>query len=151
MLKERLESVKNLLESYNRDDAVREILDLAYDYDLEYYTENIIEEEMMDELVKIIEEMGISFAYDHFAEGESPDPPFICYLLSGSDNFAADGRVYLKVNEVHIELYTDLKDLSVEQKVESVLDSHGIFYDRLETWIESEKMYEVLYSFEMEA
>ena len=26
--------------------------------------------------------------------------------------FAADGRVYLKVNEVHIELYTDLKDLS---------------------------------------
>ena len=52
MLKERLESVKNLLESYNRDDAVREILDLAYDYDLEYYTENIIEEEMMDELVK---------------------------------------------------------------------------------------------------
>lgn len=30
----------------------------------------------MDELVKIIEEMGIPFAYDHFAEGESPDPPF---------------------------------------------------------------------------
>lgn len=57
----------------------------------------------------------------------------------------------MKVNEVHIELYTDLKDLSVEQKIESVLDSHGIFYDRLETWIESEKMYEVLYSFEMEA
>lgn len=34
----------------------------------------------MDELVKIIEEMGIPFAYDHFAEGESPDPPFLCYL-----------------------------------------------------------------------
>ena len=31
----------------------------------------------MDELVKIIEEMGIPFAYDHFAEGESPDPPFL--------------------------------------------------------------------------
>ena len=106
---------------------------------------------VMEELLQIIKEMGIPFAYDHFAEGESPDPPFICYLLPGSDNFAADGRVYLKVNEVHIELYTDLKDLSVEQKVESVLDSHGIFYDRLETWIESEKMYEVLYSFEMEA
>ena len=51
----------------------------------------------MEELVKMIEEMGIPFAYDHFAEGESPDPPFICYLLPGSDNFAADGRVYLKV------------------------------------------------------
>ena len=105
----------------------------------------------MEELVKMIEEMGIPFAYDHFAEGESPDPPFICYFLPSSDNFAADGRVYLKVNEVYIELYTDLKYLSVEQKVESVLDSHGIFYDHTEMWIESEKMYEVLYSFEMEA
>jgi len=38
----------------------------------------------------------------------------------------------------------------VEGKVEAVLDGHGIFYDRSETWIESEKLYEVLYSFEME-
>ena len=66
----------------------------------------------MDELVKIIEEMGIPFAYDHFAEGESPDPPFLCYLLPGSDNFAADGRVYYKMCEVRIELYTDFKDVS---------------------------------------
>ena len=52
MLKERLESIKNLLEDYNRDDAVREILDLSYDYGLDYYTENIVEEAMIDELVK---------------------------------------------------------------------------------------------------
>ena len=50
----------------------------------------------MEELVKIIEKMDIPFAYDHFAEGESPAPPFMCYLLPGSDNFAADGRVYYK-------------------------------------------------------
>ena len=104
----------------------------------------------MEELLQIIKEMDIPFAYDHFAEGESPDPPFICYLLPGSDNFAADGRVYLKVNEVHIELYTDLKDLSVESAVEAVLDKYGIFYQKSEVWIESERLYEVLYTFEME-
>ena len=104
----------------------------------------------MEELVKIIEEMGIPFAYDHFAEGESPDPPFICYLFPGSNNFAADGKVYFKANEVHIELYTDFKDLTVEQKLEAVLDEHGIFYNKSETWIESEKLYEVLYIFETE-
>ena len=60
---------------------------------------------MMEELVQTISEMGISFAYDHFAEGESPDPPFLCYLIPGSDNFAADGKVYHKVGQVHIELY----------------------------------------------
>lgn len=51
---------------------------------------------------------------------------------------------------MNIELYTDVKDFSVEQKVEAVLDAHGIFYEKSEVWIESEKLYEVLYTFEME-
>ena len=104
----------------------------------------------MEELLQMLNEMQIPFAYHHFAEGESPEPPFICYLLPGSNNFSADGKVYYKINEVHIELYTDLKDLAVEQQVEDVLDKHGIFYNKSETWIESEKLYEVLYTFEME-
>ena len=104
----------------------------------------------MEGIVEILSECGYPFAYDHFAEGHAADPPFICYLIPRDDNFAADGIAYHKINVVHIELYTDKKDLAVEEKVEAVLDGHGIFYDRSETWIESEKMYEVLYSFEME-
>lgn len=104
----------------------------------------------MDELLVMLNKMGIPFAYDHFAEGESPEPPFICYLLPQSDHFSADGKVYYKISGVHIELYTDIKDLSVEQKVEAVLDTHGIFYEKSEVWIESERLYEVLYTFEME-
>ena len=38
---------------------------------------------------------------------------------------------------------TDTKDLAVEQKVEAVLDEHGLFYAKSETWIDSEKLYEV--------
>lgn len=104
----------------------------------------------MDELVNIIQEMDIPFAYDHFAEGESMEPPFICFLLPGSDNFSADGIVYFKINEIHIELYTDVKSPVIEKKVEAVLDKHGIFYNKAETWIEDEKLYEVLFSFELE-
>ena len=92
----------------------------------------------MEELLEILRETSIPFAYDHFAEGEGPAPPFICYLLPGSDNFAADGRVYYK-------------DIAVEQRLEAVLERHGIFYDKTETWIESERLYEVLFSFEKEA
>ena len=103
----------------------------------------------IENLVEMLQKTGIPFAYDHFAEGESPDPPFICYLLPGSNNFAADGKVYFKINQVRIELYTDSKDLSVERKVETVLDEAGIFYNKSEVWIQSEKLYEVLYSFEV--
>lgn len=104
----------------------------------------------MDELINLITEMGLPFAYDHFAEGESEDPPFLCYLLPESDNFSADGKVYHKKSVVHIELYTDTKDLESEAVVESVLDAHEIFYNKTETWIDSEKLYEVLFTFEME-
>lgn len=103
----------------------------------------------MEKLVAMISEIDIPFAYDHFAEGESPDPPFLCYLLPGSDNFAADGRVYYKMSEVRIELYTDFKDVSLEEKVTAVLDNHGIFYEQSEVWIEEEKLYEVAFEFAM--
>ena len=104
----------------------------------------------MDNLISIMGTIGIPYAYDHFAEGESPAPPFICFLCPGNDNFAADGRVYFKINLVHIELYTDEKNPEIENHVETVLDEHGIFYDKTEVWIESERLYEVLYSFELE-
>lgn len=104
----------------------------------------------IENLVEMLQELKIPFAYDHFAEGESPEPPFICYLIPGSNNFAADGMVYFKLNEVRIEMYTDFKDLDLESRVEDVLDRHEIFYNKSETWIQSEKLYEVMYSFDME-
>ena len=104
----------------------------------------------MDNLISIMEEIGIPFAYDHFAEGESPEPPFICFLCPGSDNFAADGWAFFKVDTVHIELYTDRKQPDVESALEAVLDRHGVFYNKSEVWIESERLYEVLYQFETE-
>ena len=104
----------------------------------------------MTKLLNIMREIGFPFAYHHFAEGESPSPPFLVFLTPASSNFSADGKAYFKVNEVHIELYTDYKNPSVEEKVEAVLDRHGIFYNKTETFIESEKLYETLYIFEME-
>ena len=105
----------------------------------------------VEKVIAILIEIGLPFAYSHFAEGESPDPPFICYLFPGSDNFSADGRVYFKFNRAHIELYTDAKDPVLEDRIETVLDGHGIYYEKTETWIASEKLYEVLYVYEEEA
>ena len=103
----------------------------------------------MDELMQILSELQLPYAYDHFIEGESPDPPFVSYLMPKSDNFSADGFAYHKLSEVAIELYTDKKDLAAEQSIEAVLDNHKIFYNKVETWISSEKLYEVVYSFEI--
>ena len=89
----------------------------------------------MDKLLDILKSTGFPYAYDHFAEGEAPDPPFLCYLLPGSDNFSADGKVYHRISEVRLELYTDFKDLSSEQQVEMALDAAVIFFNNTETWV----------------
>lgn len=101
------------------------------------------------EVLAMIEEVGIPSAYGHFAEGQSPEPPFLVFLYPGSRNFAADGIVYHKGNKLQMELYTDYKSLDLENKVESVLGCHGIFYEKSEVWIESERLYEVLYEMEV--
>lgn len=98
-----------------------------------------------EEVMQMLSEMGIPFAYDHFAEGESPDPPFICFLFPGSENFSADNIVYSAFENLNIELYTDEKNPELESAVEDVLNSHELFWQKSEVWIESEKLYEVLY------
>ena len=101
------------------------------------------------EIQSILSEMNLPYAYDHFAEGESPDPPFLVFLFPRSDNFGADNKVYQKINVLHIELYTDKKSPDIETRVEAVLDAHEIFYDKTEVWIASERLYEVLYEMEV--
>lgn len=102
-----------------------------------------------EEIVEMLGGLGIPLAYHHFAEGESPEPPFLVYLSPGSNNFAADGKVYFKVKELDVELYTDKKSPELEEKLETLFDDRFLFYEKSETYIESEKMYEVLYEMEV--
>ena len=93
--------------------------------------------------------MGIEYRYHHFEESEAVNPPFICWLIPGSNNFAADGKTFFKVDKLDIELYTDSKDTELEQKVEQVLEDYGIYWEKTETYIKTENMYEVLYEMEV--
>lgn len=98
------------------------------------------------EVIALVEEMGIPFAYHHFAEGESPDPPFICFLYPNAVQFPADNIVYHSDKAVDIELYTDEKNPELEETVEAVLTAHEIYFEKSEVWIDDEKLYEVLFS-----
>lgn len=105
---------------------------------------------MTDPKVKsMLEEIGFPVSYHHFEEGEAPALPYLIYLYPGSNNFSADGTVYQGINRLDIELYTDKKDYDAERKVEAMLKKHGFFYEKTEIYLESEKMYEVLYETEV--
>ena len=99
-----------------------------------------------DDIVNMIEEANLPCAYDHFAEGESPPPPFVVFLLPSSDNFFADNSLYQQNTELDIELYSDSKMPPLERRIEKILAEHEILWNKSEVWIESEKLYEVRYS-----
>lgn len=97
----------------------------------------------MVSLFNLLKSTGLPVAYHHFTA--PPTPPYIVYLFTDSENFGADNRVYVKGDNYQVELYTDKKDLVAEGKIETALDGASIFYDKTELYIETEKLYQVIY------
>lgn len=103
----------------------------------------------IQELYSGLSSIGYPVAYRRFAEGDVPDPPYITYYYPGTDNFSADGIVYCPINEIDVELYDVKKNTEAEQKIEDFLTENEIFYEKQEYDIESEKMIQVIYEFEI--
>ena len=102
--------------------------------------------EMIQEAAQAI---GCEHTYREWPTGAAPKPPYILFYYPERDDFFADNRNYQKITALNVELYTDNKDFAAEAALEAVLERHGLAYDNDEAYIESEKMYEVLYEMEV--
>ena len=98
------------------------------------------------DVMAMLKETNLPFAYDHFAEGEAPDPPFLLFLFPASENFSADNIAYVKFKTLHLELYTEKKDPVLEEQIETILETHELFWSKSEVYIDSERLYEILYT-----
>lgn len=100
-----------------------------------------------------IGESTIPVAYYFFPADDPnnppPPPPFITYFYSGSDDLKADNTNFQKIRPVEIELYTDNKDFTAENAVETALNEAGLVYSRAESYIDSEHLYLVVFSTEI--
>lgn len=76
------------------------------------------------------------------------NPPYIVYMLTETENFAADNAVYARSTDYRVELYTDKKGRKLRKKIEDALDEVGIYYDMYGTYIESEDVY--LWAYEIQ-
>ncbi|MBJ3788247.1 hypothetical protein OCC47_14280 [Bacillus cereus] len=102
----------------------------------------------LGELKKILDATGYPVAYSHFTATPTnpvPAPPYICFLVDGSVNLMADNKVYHKINNLSIELYTNKKDLVAEANLEKILDNYEIPYESYEVFIETENLFQKNY------
>lgn len=101
----------------------------------------------LKEIDELLKSTGLPVTYYAWPEKAAPPLPYICYLAAYSNNFSADGAVYYPINHMQIELYTRLKEPETEDKVEQALSS--LFWEKTETYIDTEKCYQILYEIEV--
>lgn len=106
--------------------------------------------EVNNMMAEIVQRCNLTdYTYYQFADDSAPNLPYLIFYYPSSANDGADNVVWQKINHLNIELYTDNKEFGIENELEAVLTEHGFFYDKTEQFIESEKMFEVLYEMEV--
>ena len=98
---------------------------------------------------KMIKRMGLPATYHHWQPGHVPPLPYLVYLVDEQRYFAADNVVYQKIASVRLELYSDRKNFAAEEQIERIFEEDEIVYDKYEEYIESEKLFEQVYEFEV--
>ncbi|MFC0906356.1 hypothetical protein ACFHWD_16900 [Clostridium sp. MT-14] len=104
------------------------------------------------QLYQALKSIGFPIAYHHFEgtdQNPVPPPPYIVYLFSYSSDLIADNINYAEISNFQVELYTTKKDLQSEALVQNKLKELEFPYSKIETWIESEKMYQVIYEIKL--
>lgn len=101
----------------------------------------------LKKLEELLSETGLPVTYYAWPESQAPPLPYICYLVVGSDNFMADNKVYHRIDDVRIELYTRFKNEETEKMVEEALAE--IPWQKTEDYISDEKCFQITYEVEV--
>lgn len=95
----------------------------------------------LEELKTKLDTLKLPVSYRQWSIGQAPKLPYLLYYAQSDNNFEADNKVYFQQNEVVIELYTNTKNILVEQKLKSLLNEIKIPFSWYESYLESEKMF----------
>lgn len=97
----------------------------------------------LESLYEALSSLGLPVAFDHFEVAQ--ELPYIVYIVTDSNDFAADNIAYFASDNVQIELYTVKKDKQRELAVEALLTSYGVYFAKSEGYLSDEQMYMVTY------
>lgn len=104
------------------------------------------------ELFQALKSLGMPVAYGEFInteENPAPSPPFITYQFAYDSGLKADNQNYLDISNFQIELYTVTKDPVREKLVQDKLKELRLPYSKVEAYIESEKVRQIVYEIQL--
>lgn len=101
-----------------------------------------------EEIAAMLEDTMLPFSYRLF-RNKNVSPPFLIFYYPDRDDFLADDTVYQKIESLRLELYTDNKDFELENRIEQAMLKRGLIFEKSETYIDSEQMFEIIYDTEV--
>lgn len=101
------------------------------------------------EVSEMVAEIGLPYAYYEFPDGTELAPPFVAFLFTDNNDFQADNINYVDIRELVIELYTKDKDLTLENKVREVLNTHELPFDQESEYLTDERCWITIFTTEV--
>lgn len=92
---------------------------------------------------------GFPLVYYQWPINQAPALPYVVYYYPNRADDPADNVNYGLITALNVELYTKEKSFTDEAAMEEALTAMGLVWDKTETFLDSEQMYEVLYESEV--
>jgi hypothetical protein len=94
-------------------------------------------------LIQAMRDLGFPCTYHHFVT--PPTPPYTVVLHAYSSDVKADNQNYAEVGNYQLELYHTIKHPPSEKLIEDKLKELRLPYQKTETYLESEELYQIIY------
>lgn len=94
-----------------------------------------------------METLGYSINYLMFTN--PPQLPYLVYYVAENNYQYSDNKNYSLFLGVNLELYDKNKNIEAENKIENKFNELGLTFSKDEVYIESEKLYQVIYYVEL--
>ena len=100
------------------------------------------------EFYQALASSGIATCYFEWKD-TPPAMPWLCWLIVGTSQEAADNRATAEISDVRLELYTKTRDFTSEAIVDGILASLEIVPVKSEEWLEDTSCWLVTYEMDV--
>lgn len=101
----------------------------------------------LQELKKKCEEQGFQYAYGMFED--EVEPPHLVAIITESNNFMADNKVYKKNARIQLDYTYIRKNIEEQNKIEDIILKDVSWNKTEETYLSDEDVWQVSYFFEI--
>lgn len=99
----------------------------------------------LEDLKTRCEENNLVYQYGFVQDGT--EPPYLCGVVSDSNNFVADCKVYKKIDSVELYYTYKTKNIEIENTIENIILEDVVWRKGDEQYDYKEQVWQLIYYF----